>query len=94
MLRKIFTIDNCITIYTASIPVCSFIGCTLGLGSLSRINDKNITLENKFATAMYGTVCGTLVGFVWPIIIPTTILFIPVAIYDTYNKYTNKDLFI
>jgi flagellar motor component MotA len=84
MIRKIFTIDNCITIYTASIPVCSFIGCTLG--SLSRINDKNTTLENKFATAMYGTVCGTLVGFVWPIIIPMAIVFTPFAIYDTYNK--------
>jgi hypothetical protein len=62
-----------------------------GIGFASGIaytHNRNIPLKDKFFITTFGTITGTSIGIileiVWPIIIPTTILFIPYAIYDKY----------
>jgi hypothetical protein len=81
MLRKIVTDDNFLKMYKTFIPVCSYIGFLYGAN-----NTLYTRLDDKFVITIITTTCGTLFGIGWPLIIPTTIVFTPFAIYDTYKK--------
>jgi hypothetical protein len=83
MPKKLCTFNNLLKIYTTSIPVCSFIGFTLG--SYYTLNS-DILLGDKFIISMCGAIGGTVTGMALPIIVPSVILFTPFAIYDIYQK--------
>lgn len=83
MLKKICTFDNLLKIYTNAIPMCSFIGFTLG--SFYTLNS-DIPLGDKFIRSVCGAIGGTVTGMTLPIIVPSAILFTPFAIYDIYQK--------
>lgn len=59
MLKQLFTFDNLLKIYTNAIPMCSFIGFTLG--SCYTLNS-NITLGDKFIRSVCGSIGGTVTG--------------------------------
>lgn len=88
MLKQLFTFDNLLKIYTNTIPMCSFIGFTLGTYYTL---DWDIPLGDKFIRSVCGAVGGTVTGMALPIIVPSAILFTPFAIYDIYQK-SNKNI--